>query len=108
MSAIEELQDWYGAQCNGDWEHLHGVTIESLDAPGWQVTIDLAETNLAGVAFPSRAAVDPGEGRPRGDDWVRCEVQKDQFIGRGGPAKLGEILTIFLSWAKSSARERGP
>ena len=35
------LERWYQAQCDGDWEHHSGVTIETLDNPGWLVKIDL-------------------------------------------------------------------
>jgi hypothetical protein len=32
---LNELQVWYGAQCNGSWEHTYGIKIETLDNPGW-------------------------------------------------------------------------
>jgi len=51
MSTVQELQTWYQAQCNGKWEHTCGVKIETLDNPGWSLTIDLAETNLSGRSF---------------------------------------------------------
>ncbi len=44
---LAELQRWYLAQCNDDWEHSYGVTIETLDNPGWSVHIDLADTALS-------------------------------------------------------------
>jgi hypothetical protein len=28
------LQGWYATQCDGDWEHEYGVSIETLDNPG--------------------------------------------------------------------------
>jgi hypothetical protein len=43
--ALERLQRWYLGECNGDWEHSYGVRIDTLDNPGWIVTIDLHETN---------------------------------------------------------------
>jgi hypothetical protein len=46
MDIFAELQRWYEAQCNGDWEHHNGITIESCDNPGWWVKIDLADTSL--------------------------------------------------------------
>ena len=51
MNALQRLQDWYSAQCNGDWEHQQGVRIESLDNPGWALDIDLADTTLADKPF---------------------------------------------------------
>jgi hypothetical protein len=45
--ALTRLQEWYGEQCDGDWEHQSGICIETLDNPGWFVRIDLAGTALA-------------------------------------------------------------
>jgi hypothetical protein len=39
MGLIEQIQGWYAAQCNGDWEHRYGVSIDTLDNPGWSVTL---------------------------------------------------------------------
>jgi Immunity protein 53 len=51
MNALQELQQWYQSQCNGDWEHTYGVKIDTLDNPGWSVTIELADTYLYGRTF---------------------------------------------------------
>jgi hypothetical protein len=32
---ISWLQRWYTAQCDGGWEHHYGITIGTLDNPGW-------------------------------------------------------------------------
>ena len=36
---ISRLEDWFADLCNGDWEHFGGVEIESLDNPGWSITV---------------------------------------------------------------------
>jgi hypothetical protein len=51
MELIEQIQVWYAAQCDGDWEHQYGVSIETLDNPGWSVTIDLSGTSLENIRF---------------------------------------------------------
>jgi hypothetical protein len=51
MNELQRLQDWYRAQCNEDGEHSFGVTIDTLDNPGWIIKIDLAETTLDGKFF---------------------------------------------------------
>src|ERR1700682_6352449 len=51
MKELSELQDWYTAHRDGDWEHQYGVTIESLDNPGWWVRIDLQQTELECITF---------------------------------------------------------
>jgi hypothetical protein len=27
MEIIEQIQTWYAAQCNGDWEHQYGISM---------------------------------------------------------------------------------
>jgi hypothetical protein len=95
MSALQELQDWYHAQCDEDWEHGGGVRIESLDNPGWLVKIDLSDTALEGVPFEPLLDLEPDL------EWVRCEVQERQFVGAGGPRQLERVLRAFLDWARS-------
>src|SRR5436309_1348331 len=86
------LQSWYQQQCNGFWEHSYGVTIETLDNPGWMVTVDLTETPL------ERATMEPVRRERSPRDWLVCEVAQRQFRGQGDSQKLSEILTIFQTW----------
>ena len=59
------LQAWYATQCDGDWEHDYGVSIQTLDNPGWHLSVDLTETALAKAQFDpiriERSAGDFGE-----------------------------------------------
>jgi hypothetical protein len=89
------IQDWYEAQCDGDWEHDYGVEINTLDNPGWMVKVDLAGTSLEGASF---ATVD--ETHRSEDDWMHCEVRDGCFRGAGGTHNLLEILQLFRSWAE--------
>jgi hypothetical protein len=93
MMVLSKLQNWYESQCNEDWEHQAGVSIDTLDNPGWTVTIDLDGTNLSSKIFQ------PIEDMNASRDWIRCWVEGGKFYGVGGPQKLEEILTVFLSWA---------
>ena len=97
MSSLRALEAWYASRCDGDWEHSFGVTIETLDNPGWAVRIDLAETPLAGRPF------DQVRIERSADDWLRCSVDADVFEGRGGPGNLNQILDVFAQWAKAEA-----
>ncbi|MES2325459.1 MAG: immunity 53 family protein [Pseudomonadota bacterium] len=87
MSGIEA---WYKGRCDGDWEHSYGVSITTLDNPGWLVEIDLVETPWGHVTtrFLRSERTD--------SDWVQSEVKNGRFVGSGGVANLGEILQIFL------------
>jgi hypothetical protein len=89
---ILELQQWYEAQCNGDWEHQYGISIETLDNPGWRVEIDLKDTRFAGVAF-TRV-----EEKHQNGEWLLCRTENEKFVGAGDPSKLIVILQHFLEW----------
>jgi len=96
MNPVEFAQSWYRAQANGTWEHAHGITIETLDSPGWMVTIDLVETPLEGRSMTAvrqeRSAL----------DWIVCEVEQNRFRGQGDTEKLLPILRVFQDWASGN------
>jgi hypothetical protein len=87
---ITKVQNWYVSQCNGDWEHTHGVSIDTLDNPGWTVKIDLKNTPWEKVHFEELIF----DRAP--NDWVRCKKEGGQFKGCGDPSKLEFILNYFL------------
>jgi hypothetical protein len=99
------LQNWYTAQCDGEWEHHYGITIGTLDNPGWYVVINLVETPLEATAF------EPVERHRSEEDWVECRLVEAkaegkwigdvgglQYRGAGGPHNLLEIVHIFREW----------
>ena len=96
-SALSELQDWYVSQCDGEWEHRYGVSIGTLDNPGWSLSIDLEGTDLADVAFP-----EVKENYDHDLDWLVCNKHGSKFGGSGGPRQLERMIQIFLAWAKAS------
>ncbi len=98
MDPIEFLQSWYRAQTNGEWEHARGVTIETLDNPGWRVTIDLLGTPLEGASMKAVRREKSAQ------EWLVCEVDHDQFRGNGDARKLLTILQVFQSWAEEAAK----
>ncbi len=94
MDALQELQNWYQSHCDGDWEHSNGVRIGNVDNPGWTVTVDLGETDLADRAFSEIRHQMEHE-----SEWMLCRVVNQKFEGAGGPLKLEKILRVFLDWA---------
>ena len=36
---LKVLQQWYQSKCDGTWEHMYGVEIDTLDNPGWTVSL---------------------------------------------------------------------
>lgn len=45
------LQGWYTSMCDGDWEHGNGVTIETIDNPGWRLRVQVSDTGLETKSF---------------------------------------------------------
>ena len=93
MTTLERLQAWYLMQCDGDWEHESGVTIGTLDNPGWSIDIDVGGTTAAGRAFaPAKVERSP-------HDWLHATLSGNVVKIRCGPTNLEEALTLFLDWA---------
>ncbi|MGK5595411.1 MAG: Imm53 family immunity protein [Parachlamydiaceae bacterium] len=95
-TTLDEIQDWYGSQCDGDWEHAFGVNLKTLENPGWRVLIAVAETEWEDEPF-SKLMIKRAD-----DDWIHCEVKKRRFLGFGGPGNLKEIFDVFLEWIGST------
>lgn len=94
-----DLQDWYSAQCNGEWEHMYGIKIETLDNPGWWFRVDLEMTGLIDKPFTPVSENDSSHGR-----WLDCKVNNiGEWSGSGDETRLAEIVTRFLDWAKTPA-----
>ena len=100
-NGIAELQEWFHSQCNGQWEHSNGISIETLDNPGWKLTIDLANTKLERKIF---APVKTGIGKdahPETPEWIFCKKEESSFNAYCGPRNLEQIIKVFLDWAES-------
>jgi hypothetical protein len=89
-TVLARIQEWYRGRCDGDWEHSYGMKVETLDNPGWLVTVDLEDTPWEQLAAP-RSIVQRSE-----TDWVQIEIAQGKFIGCGGAGNLEEILERFL------------
>lgn len=88
------LQSWYVQQCDDEWEHAYGITIGTLDHPGWSVKIDLSDTGLEGRPWVARRSVHRSE-----DDWCETWVEDAAFNAACGPQNLAEALHEFRAWA---------
>ena len=88
------LMEWYAGQCDGDWEHSFGIRLDTLDNPGWTLTIDLDGTGLEAKPF------DAVEDDLTSDvSWWVCKVENAKFIGHCGPRDLAAVLKVFRDWA---------
>lgn len=95
---VEWLERWYRTQCNGDWEHQHGVRIGTLDNPGWSLDVDLVDTPEADRT--KRASIIERSTT----DWVFCEVKEGVFSARGGPGNLRDVVRAFMDFVGDTSR----
>ena len=93
---IKWLEDWYLSQCNGYWEHDYGIKITTLDNPGWDVNIDLANT---GINIPEEKwfFFEKSE-----RDWYGYKIEQDVFSASGDPTKLNFLISLFKEKLESS------
>lgn len=98
IDTLDWIQTWFSNQCNESWEHSYGIRINTLDNPGWSVTIDLHGTKLENKLM-EEIAIERSD-----DDWVFCSVKNKEFKAAGGPRQLKEILEIFKAWVGNSRR----
>jgi len=105
---LEWLQQWYSAQCDGEWEHGFGLTIETIDNPGWSVRICVEGTELASAPFV------PVKNEVSETNWIQCRVVDREkgplpysspnyrrFEGFGGALNLSDIIRIFHTWVET-------
>lgn len=86
---LTRLQNWYLTNCDGDWEHSYGISISTLDNPGWTIKIDLSDTCLQDLHYDKQ--INNGI-----FDWLFIKVVDKVLEASGDPTKLTTILTIFL------------
>lgn len=96
MELLKRLQNWYQLHCDGDWEHSYGVIIDTLDNPGWKLTVDLTDTLLEDVNFQP---INIGNPENKNNFWLSCQKLDNTFIGSGGVDSLENLISIFLDWA---------
>jgi hypothetical protein len=90
MDPLTRLQSWYSAQCDGDWEHAFGVKIETVDNPGWRVTIDLAGTAQV------ECDIKPLKLERSENDWIHAWKTPGKLEGACGLENLKELLEYLI------------
>lgn len=88
------LEKWFASNCNGDWEHSYGITIETLDNPGWDVKIDLKNTSLANEKL-EYTYTEKNE-----NDWFGIKIENAIFYAFGDTNKLSFLLELFKKFVE--------
>lgn len=84
---LQELMNWYISHCDGEWEHGYGITIETLDNPGWAVKLTGA-SGKQDFCFK----------REEGERWVYIKTTASEFKGYGDEHSLIELLSMATKW----------
>ena len=98
-SILQWLAQWYADQCDGEWEHGYGVRIETLDNPGWTVSITLPRA-MSGEK--DRVLVDERDAI----EWIFCVIEGNAYKAAGSPTSLSRLLEIFRSLVEKQGHTR--
>ncbi len=101
LNVLNWIQEWYQNQCNGDWEHSFGILIESLDNPGWDLTIDLVGTDLETLEIKYKV-LEKSE-----SDWFGFEIKEKKYHAAGDPQKLELLLLKFKELVEANLESTG-
>ena len=93
MSNIAKLCSWYAGQCVYEWQEEFGITISTLDNPGWSLKIDLERTSLCEKPFAEIKS------EVSDTDWLVARKNGKVFEAFGASLKLDEMIDVFLIWA---------
>jgi hypothetical protein len=93
---VSWLERWYTDHCDGEWEHTYGVTIDTLDNPGWTIAIHWPQDE--GAAFH------PVDWEESELEWLHTERDGDILRVACGPRQLGRAL----EFVRATLESRGP
>ena len=103
LDHIVWLTAWYAAQCDGDWEHSYGVSIETLDNPGWSVKIDLQDTDQEDKSFDTVAVNMEASDSDPAERWHHCKVVENRFEAASSVHDLLTVIGVFRAWIAEKA-----
>jgi len=96
MESIEWLNNWYKANCNGEWEQSYGVKIETISNPGWEFSVDLMDTPYEGKTLSKKNRVSD-------TDWYSISCDGVTFDAIGDASKLGVLIDLFRKFIETES-----
>ena len=101
---FRDIIEWYQSHCDDSWEHQYGVRLETLDNPGWQLTVDLIHTDLQGrTMIEVREGIAPGD-HPVAPRWIHCFVRDNKFQGACDPTQVARLFETFSQFRGSNPK----
>ena len=88
------LTQWFLTLCNGLWEDLYEVKLETTSDHGWGLSVDIADTELEEIKFTEIKAEDDNT------NWIHCYVQGKVFHGYCSSSRMFEMIKIFRKWGE--------
>ena len=86
---IKWISEWYENNCDGEWEQNYGITIDTLDNPGWSISIDLIDLDIEFSSIPW-TFIEKSQ-----NDWYGYKIENGKFEASGDPTKLTFLLNKF-------------
>lgn len=86
---VSWLMQWFRDRCDGSWEHEFGITISTLDNPGWRLSVDLRETKFSAMEM-AEISIESSE-----HDWFVCRIVDRRFEAAGDAMKLNRLIEEF-------------
>ena len=69
--------------------HSFGISIETMDNPGWEIQIELNGTKWEDLTIGYKLIENSDS------DWFACKIENKTFFGYGDPQKLDTLIDLF-------------
>ncbi len=100
QSVLSQLSQWYESYCDGEWEHQYGISINTLDNPGWIIRVNLSYTDQESQPIATF------EDHRTEHDWIVARDDHTEhgrhYYTAGGPNNLEEMIQRFLDWTNNA------
>ena len=98
LGLLSWIQNWFGSQTDGDWEHQCGIKIETLDNPGWAIFIDLKTPKFRETQLVIKKWNEDEE------NWGTIGITNGKFEAFVGVKNLSYALYIFKEFIEKDAQ----